>query len=143
MSIKSGSIVTLDYKVYADDQLVDQTPPNEPLTYTQGQGQIIPGLEKNLEGLEKGDTKEVVVPPEEAYGYYSEEKVLHVPKEDLPGDIEPQVGMPLQATSESGDLFVGVIKDVKPDHIDVDFNHPMAGKTLKFEVEIKDVEQAG
>ncbi|MDI6716670.1 MAG: peptidylprolyl isomerase [Actinomycetota bacterium] len=141
MAIKNGSTVTLDYKVYVDGQLVDQTSPGEPLVYTQGAGQIIPGLEKGLEGLNKGDKKEVVVQPSEAYGEYSEERVLHIPREDLPEDIEPQVGMQLQATSQSGDMYVGVISEVLPDHIDVDFNHPMAGKTLVFEVEVQDVKE--
>jgi len=139
MSIQNGSQVTIDYKVYVDGQLVDETPPGQPLTFTQGTGQVIPGLEKRLEGLEKGEKKELVVPPEEAYGDYSEEKVLHIPKEDLPPDVEPQPGMALQATSQDGDTFVGVVTEVTPNHVDVDFNHPMAGKTLKFEVEVLDI----
>lgn len=139
--IKDGSTVTLDYRVYVDGQMVDQTIPDQPFTYTQGAGQIIPGLEKRLEGFNKGDKKEIIVPPDEAYGDYSEEKVLHVPKDDLPEDVDAQVGMQLQATSQTGDLYVGIIKDVKPDHIDVDFNHPMAGRTLRFEVEVVDVQE--
>ncbi|MBE0448819.1 MAG: peptidylprolyl isomerase [Actinobacteria bacterium] len=140
MAIQNGSVVTLDYKAYVDGHMVDQTPPGQPLTYIQGSGQIIPGLEKRLEGLEKGDNKEITVPPEEAYGNYSEERVMHVPKEDLPSGIEPQVGMELQATSQIGELFVGIITKVDPDHVDVDFNHPMAGRTLRFDVEVLDVE---
>lgn len=141
MAIKNGSTVTLDYKVYVDNHLVDQTNPGEPLTYIQGRGQIIPGLEKNLEGLEKGDKKEVVVPPEEAYGQYHEDRILHIPNEDLPEDVTPQPGMQLQAVTEGGETFVGIVTDVKPDHIDVDFNHPLAGKTLRFEVEVQSVEE--
>lgn len=141
MAIHDGSTVTLDYKVYVDNQVVDQTTPEQPLTYVQGTGQIIPGLEKRLEGLEKGDKKEIMVPPEEAYGNYSEERVLHVPREDLPQDVEPQVGMELQATSTDGELFVGIISEVEPDHVDVDFNHPMAGRALRFEVEVLNVEE--
>ncbi|HEY3374437.1 MAG TPA: peptidylprolyl isomerase [Candidatus Aquicultor sp.] len=140
MTIKKGSTVTMDYKVYVDGQLVDETPEGESLTYVQGSGQIIPGLEKALEGLNSGDKKEVIVPPEDAYGEYSEEAVLHVPRTDLPADVEPEVGMQLQATGNNGEMYVGIISDVEPDHIDVNFNHPMAGKALKFEVEIKDVE---
>jgi len=137
MPIKSGSTVTLDYKVYVDGQLVDETNPDQPLVYVQGEGQIIPGLEKNLEGLNAGDTKEVVVEPEEAYGEYSEERFMHVPREDLPTDVEPEAGMQLQAMSDNGSMFVGVITDIKPDHVDVDFNHPLAGKTLRFEIQVK------
>lgn len=140
MAIQNGSTVTLDYKVYVDGQMVDQTSPGQPLTFVQGTGQIIPGLESKLEGLEKGDKKEITVSPEEAYGDYSEEKVMHVPRTDLPPDAEPQVGMELQATSQDGDLYVGVITKVTDDDVDVDFNHPMAGRTLRFEVEVLNVE---
>ncbi len=139
MAIKSGSTVTLNYRVYIDSELIDQTSPSEPLTYTQGTGQVISGLEKGVEGLDKGDKKELVIPPEEAYGQYSEEKILHIPKEDLPGDVEPEKGMQLQAMSQEGSLYVGVVTDVKSDHVDVDFNHPLAGKTLRLEVEVEDV----
>ncbi len=140
MPIKSGSTVTLDYKVFVDGQLVDETAPEQPLVYVQGEGQIIPGLEKNLEGLNAGDKKEVVVAPEEAYGEYSEERLMHVPREDLPADVEPEVGMQLQAMSDNGSMFVGVITNVTSDHVDVDFNHPLAGKTLRFEIQVQDVE---
>ncbi len=139
MAIKSGSTVTLNYRVYIDSELIDQTSPSEPLTYTQGTGQVIPGLEKGVEGLDRGDKKELIIPPEEAYGQYSEEKILHIPKEDLPGDVEPEKGMQLQAMSQEGSLYVGVVTDVKSDHVDVDFNHPLAGKTLQLEVEVEDV----
>ncbi len=139
MAIKDGATVTLNYKVYLDSELIDQTSPSEPLTYVQGTGQVIPGLEKGVEGLGKGDKKELVIPPEEAYGQYSEEKVLHVPKDDLPADAEPEEGMQLQAMSQEGNMYIGVVTDVKPDHVDVDFNHPLAGKTLRLEVEVEDV----
>ncbi|MHB8840581.1 MAG: FKBP-type peptidyl-prolyl cis-trans isomerase, partial [Candidatus Aquicultor sp.] len=119
---------------------VDETTPDQPLVYVQGEGQIIPGLEKNLEGLGAGDKKEVVVEPEEAYGEYSEERLMHVPREDLPADVEPEVGMQLQAMSDNGSMFVGIITDVNSDHVDVDFNHPLAGKTLRFEIQVQDVE---
>lgn len=140
MSIKDGSVVTLDYKVYVNNQLIDQTEPNEPLIYVQGSGQVIPGLEKGVEGLDKGAKKELVIQPEDAYGDYVEDKVLHIPKEDLPPDIEPQIGMQLQAMSQDGNTYIGVVKDVKPDYVDIDFNHPMAGKTLKIDVEVVDVQ---
>lgn len=141
MGIQEGSTVTIDYKVFVDGQVVDQTIPGQPLTYVQGAKQIIPGLEKNLAGMETGDKKEVVVEPADAYGDYSDERVLHIPKGDLPPDIEPEVGMELQASSNDGDMYVGIITTVADDHIDVDFNHPMAGKTLTFEIEILSVEQ--
>lgn len=141
MAIKNGSTVTLSYKVYVDSKLIDQTNPSEPLTYIQGMGQVIPGLEKGVEGLNEGDTKELIVPPDEAYGEYSEEKILHIPNEDLPGDVDPQVGMQLQAVSQEGTLYVGMVTDVKPDHVDVDFNHPLAGKTLRLDVEVEDIKE--
>lgn len=139
--IKNGSNVTMEYKVYVDGELVDQTRPEQPLTYTQGEGQIIPGLEKALEGLNPGDKKEVVVPPAEAYGEYMEQALLKVPRSDLPQDMEPEVGMQLQGTGHNGELYVGEITEVAPDFITVNFNHPMAGKTLRFEVEIKEVSE--
>src|SRR3990172_3558611 len=106
MAVKNGSTVTMDYKVFVDEELVDETPPGHPITYVQGSGQIIPGLEKALEGLSAGDKKEVVVPPEEAYGEYNEQAIMHVPKSDLPEEVEPEVGMQLQAQGNNGEVYV-------------------------------------
>lgn len=137
--IAEGKTVKFDYVLTVDGEVVDSSEGKEPLEYTQGQNMIIPGLENALVGLKTGDKKTVIVAPEDAYGPVDERGVIEVPKENLGPDIDPQVGMVLQMTGAAGEAFPGKIVDVKEEVVIIDFNHPLAGKELKFDVEITEV----
>jgi FKBP-type peptidyl-prolyl cis-trans isomerase SlyD len=136
--IQEGKQVSFDYTLTVEDKIVDTSKEKGPLKYTHGKGEIIPGLEKNLEGLKVGDEKLVIVPPEEAYGQLDPRAFREVEKSSLPQDIK--VGMNLQAQSADGQVFVVKIAEIKNDMVVVDFNHPLAGKTLKFDVKIVSIE---
>lgn len=140
--IQNGSNVKLEYTL-TDEKgtLLDTNKGKEPLAYTHGQGQIIPGLEKALSGLRAGDAKHVVVPPAEAYGSIKSEAVVEVPKERIPANLHT-VGAHLIAQKKDGQPLHAFVKEVKEKAIVLDTNHPLAGKALTFDIKILEVEAA-
>ncbi len=143
MKVEKGSVVAIDYRLHlGDGTIVDASAPDDPLTYLHGEGQIVPGLERALEGLSAGEAKQVVVPPEDGYGASDPEGVQEVPRASFPPDFRPQVGMELVAQGPHGEPVPFVIKDVKLETVVVDMNHPLAGKTLHFDVTVRDVRAA-
>jgi FKBP-type peptidyl-prolyl cis-trans isomerase SlyD len=114
---------------------------DEPLSFLEGVGQIIPGLENAIQGLKKGEKKSVAVKAEEAYGEYEQELVVQVPREQIPKkDVE--VGDRFHADSGQGHSQVVVVTAVSDTHVTVDGNHPLAGQDLHFDVEIAEVREA-
>jgi FKBP-type peptidyl-prolyl cis-trans isomerase SlyD len=143
MKVAKDSVVSIDYRLHlGDGKVVDESEPGEPLVYLHGHDEIVPGLEKALEGRDVGYSTKVVVPPDEGYGAYDPEGVEEVPKSEFPDDFELVTGGILSATDPDGDEVDFVIKEVKPDTVVVDFNHPLAGKTLHFDVTVRDVRAA-
>ncbi len=143
MKIANGNVVGIDYSLHlGDGEVVDASAPGDPLTYLHGEGQIVPGLESALEGLSSGDQKHVVVAPGEGYGEHDPRGVQEVPRAAFPQGFEPQVGMELTAEGQDGEPVPFVIREVKPDAIVIDLNHPLAGKTLHFDVTVREVRAA-
>jgi FKBP-type peptidyl-prolyl cis-trans isomerase SlyD len=143
MKIAKGNVVGIDYSLHlGDGQVVDASDPGDPLTYLHGEGQIVPGLESALEGLESGAQKQVVVAPAEGYGEHDPRGIQQVPRAAFPPGFEPQVGMELTAEGPNGDPVPFAIREVKPDSITIDLNHPLAGKTLHFDVTVREVRAA-
>ncbi len=139
MKIKNGKTVLIHYEGRLEDGTVfDSSKDREPLEFVFGKGSIIPGLERGLEGLEKGDKKEISVDAKDAYGEKNPEAIQRVSKEQFPQDITPEVGMQLMAQTETSEIPV-VVTDVEEDYVVIDFNHPLAGKNLIFNVEVVDV----
>lgn len=112
-----------------------------PLLYLHGHGNILPGLEQALEGHSVGDRFTVTLRPEQGYGLRDPELVQRVPRSALEGASELQLGMQFQAQTEDGEIPVRII-GLDAEHITVDGNHPLAGQTLQFEVEIRNVREA-
>ncbi len=137
--IQSGSRVAFDYVLTVENKVVDSSQAKGPLEYTQGDGKLIPGLTKQLEGMKKGDEKIVEVKPEEGYGNPDPAGIKEIPISSLPSDIKPEVGLILQTQDQSGRTFPAKITEIKKDSIIVDLNHPLAGKTLTFKVRIVSV----
>ena len=135
--IEKNKVVSIHYTGTLEDGTVfDSSEGREPLEFIFGIGQIIPGLEEGLEGLKVGDKKKVEnITPDKAYGPKLDEAMQEVPKSQLPEDLDVQVGMQLAAQGPQGPIPV-VIAEVKEESVVVDFNHPLAGKTLTFEVEV-------
>ncbi|SIS41125.1 FKBP-type peptidyl-prolyl cis-trans isomerase SlpA [Zobellia uliginosa] len=111
----------------------------EPIEFTLGQGQLIPGFEKGLIDMKVNEKKTVNIPKEEAYGLPRTELIQEVPKSQLPQDIEPKVGMGLVSQTQSGQEINLVVTDVKEETIVVDGNHPLAGKDLIFDIEVVEI----
>ena len=143
MKIANGSVVGIDYSLHlGDGEVVDTSAPGDPLTYLHGEGQIVPGLEVALEGLSVGDTKQVVVAPAEGYGEHDPRGVQEVPRGAFPPGFDPKVGMELTAEGQNGEPVPFAIREVKPEGIVIDLNHPLAGKTLHFDVTVREVRAA-
>lgn len=136
--IKEGSKVKFDYTLTVDGKVADTSAGRGPLEYTHGAGHIIPGLEKELLGMNVGDKKTVNVKAEEAYGPVLEEAVRRVPKEAVGGADQLKVG-DMVGASNAGHTFRAVVKEITDKEIVLDFNHPLAGKDLTFDVEIKEI----
>jgi len=136
VTIGEGSQVSFDYTLTVDGEVVDSSEGRDPFTYTHGEGQIVPGLEKNLKGLHVGDEKKVAVSPEEGYGVVDPNAFKEVPRSTLPPDVKIDLGMMLQAQNPNGNLLTVKVTEVKDDTVVIDFNHPLAGKTLNFDVKI-------
>ena len=108
------------------------------MEFVYGEGSIIPALEKQLEGMEEGEKKEITVEAKDAYGEVDPSAVQQIPRSQLPDNIEPKVGMQLLAQTETASIPVTII-DVDDETVTIDFNHPLAGKNLIFDVEIVSV----
>ncbi len=136
---KTGDTVRVHYKGSLSDGTVFDTSRNrDPLEVTLGSGQLIPGFENAVLGMETGEERRVTIPAEDAYGPRRDELILEVPRGRFPPDIEPEVGKQLRMTQEGHD-FVVVVQDVKEDSVTLDANHPLAGKELIFELELVEV----
>lgn len=136
--VKNGDTVKVHYTgTLADGTVFDSSLEREPLEFTLGEGQLIPGFEKTVLGMSAGELRTVTIPAEEAYGPYREEMVLEVPRTQLPADMQPQVGMQLQIGEEQGDGMLVQIATVTDAHITLDANHPLAGKDLIFSIELQ------
>ena len=143
MRISEQKVVTMNYEV-ADDQgqLIDRSEEGGPLAYIHGNGQLIPGLETALEGRGKGDKVAVDVPPEQGYGERDEEGVQIVARNQFDDSVEIEVGMQFEAQDDDEGHQIVTVVAVDGENITLDTNHPLAGKNLRFEVEILDVRDA-
>jgi FKBP-type peptidyl-prolyl cis-trans isomerase SlyD len=143
MKIANGHVVGIDYSLHlGDGQVVDASAPGDPLTYLHGEGQIVPGLETALEGLDVGERKQVVVAPGDAYGEHDPRGVQEVPRSAFPPGFEPKVGMELTAEGPNGDPVPFAIREVRLESVLIDLNHPLAGRTLHFDVTVREVREA-
>jgi|TARA_R110000803_G_scaffold149587_3_gene215009 peptidylprolyl isomerase len=135
--IEKGSKVKVHYTgKLNDNEIFDSSKDKEPLEFTVGEGQLIPGFENGVMGLNAGDKKTIELEPEQAYGPVREELVNEVPKENLPEGVE--VGSTLQAQTEQGPVMVRVV-ELNETIGKVDANHPLAGKKLIFDLEVVEV----
>ncbi|HBH97101.1 MAG TPA: peptidylprolyl isomerase [Candidatus Omnitrophica bacterium] len=139
LAIAENMAVQMEYALTADGQAVDASPAGEPFRYTHGRGQIIPGLERQLAGLHVGDAREITVSPEEGYGPVDPEAVVEIPREQLPATVTPEAGMSLSGVDPEGRPFRARIKELRDTTVTLDLNHPLAGKTLLFKVNIVDI----
>ena len=135
-------VVHMAYQLTVDEKIEEAYNEEEPIIFIFGHDNIIPGLEKELENLKIGDTKEVTVLATEGYGEFLEEALIDVPLSQFPSDIPLSLGTLLELKDNEGNPLTAQIVAVTDNEVKLDFNHPMAGKTLYFKIKIIDLRQA-
>lgn len=137
---KDGDTVKVHYTgTLENGEVFDTSKEREPLEFQLGQGQLIPGFEKAVIGMAEGDSTTVDIPSDEAYGEVRDDLIINVPKDQLPDDVEPQIGMQLQVNQQNGQPIPVRITEIKDEELILDANHPLAGKDLKFEIKLLEV----
>ena len=147
MRIEKNKVVAVSYDLEVDGKVVESTTPEEPMDYIQGMHMLIPAFEAALEGLEEGAPFAFTVGPENAYGPYDEKQRTDLPKSafTIQGEIHEElmeVGRVLPMVGRDGNVVYATVLEVKEDAVTMDFNHPMAGKTLTFRGKVVSVRDA-
>ncbi|GAP15051.1 FKBP-type peptidyl prolyl cis-trans isomerase/Apo-metallochaperone SlyD [Longilinea arvoryzae] len=137
--IENDVVVIMDYSLTVDGEVVDSSEEGGPIAFLQGRGNIIPGLERELAGMVIGESKSVTVLPADGYGEFEPENLVDVPRSEFPAEIPLEIGTEIQVAMDDGSEDTAIISDIKDDSIQLDFNHPLAGKTLDFQVTITDL----
>lgn len=136
-SAKAGDTVHIHYTGrFGDGTVFDTSDGQEPLHFVLGTGSVISGVEKAVEGLSVGDTVSTEISPQDGYGLRSEELVLNVPRGNFPDSVTPEVGQRFQMTSGDGQQTLVTVTNVDTETVEIDANHPLAGKTLHFDLEL-------
>ena len=138
--VKENNTVKVNYTgKLSNGQVFDTSEGREPIEFTLGQGQLIPGFEKGVIDMKLNEKKTITIAKEEAYGEVNNDLIQEVKKTELPQDISPEVGMGLVSKSPDGREMNLMVVEVKDDSIVVDGNHPLAGKELIFDLEVVDI----
>jgi peptidylprolyl isomerase len=137
---REGDMVKVHYTGRLEDgSEFDTSIGNEPLVFTIGGNEVIPGFEGAALGMTTGELKSVTIAPESAYGPYNDELVVDMPREYIPEDIVPEIGMMLKIVDNDGNEIPVRITVIEENSITLDANHPLAGKTLVFDIELLEI----
>lgn len=137
---QQGDTVRIHYTGTLDDGTVfDSSEGRDPLEFTLGGGQVIPGFDEGVTGMSVGESKSVHIEPEKAYGLRNEEMVMSVPSDQVPPDLNPEVGQKLQMGGPEGQIIVVEVLEVTDEAITLDANPPLAGKALNFDIELVEI----
>jgi FKBP-type peptidyl-prolyl cis-trans isomerase SlyD len=134
--VEKGKKIRISYTVKVNGEVIETTKGKPPLFYEQGKPQVLASIQNNLEGKFEGEVVKFDLTPLEAYGVYDQSKIQNIPLSEMPPKENLKVGMMLQDKQKDGGVKVGRVKEINVDHVVLDFNHPMAGKTLSYEVDI-------
>lgn len=136
---RAGDTVRVHYTgKLGDESVFDSSSGRDPLEFTIGEGRVIPGFEKAVEGMEVGEERTVTIPAQEAYGERRDEMVATVGRDQFPPTIDPEVGQQLQM-NQNGQAIPVRVTDVSEESVTLDANHPLAGQDLKFDVELVEI----
>lgn len=137
---KKGDTVKIHYTgTLADGSIFDSSEGRAPLSFRVGSGQVIPGFDEAVMGMRKGNAKTVTIPAVKAYGIRNEDLVISVPRDQVPPEIKPEVGLQLQMGGTNGELVNVEIVEVTEEYVALDANPPLAGKDLTFKIELVDI----
>lgn len=142
LTVQDGQVVSMEYTLKVDGVIADTSEGREPLQYVHGAGNIIPGLEREMTGMTVGDSKDVMVSPTEGYGEQDESAFMDVPRNQFPDEIPMKVGTELQVQNQSGQPMFARIDKVEDKSVRLNFNHPLAGKDLHFNVKVVGLREA-
>lgn len=135
-SVQNGIVVSMEYTLHVDGELLDSSEGQDPLEFLTGHGNIISGLEREMIGMKVGDSKDVIVAAADGYGEYDEEAFLDVPRNQFPKDMPVEEGLELTVRDDSGEGRYARIESVKGETVRLNFNHPLAGDELHFNVKV-------
>lgn len=138
MSIKKNQVVRLNYELKINEDIVESNLDADSIEFVYGTGQLIEGLESRIADMNEGETKEINVPANEAYGEYDEELSETLPISNFEG-IDLEIGMVLETDGDNGEVFKATVTDVTKDNVTVDYNHPLAGCDLDFTIIVKSI----
>jgi len=124
-----------------DGTIFDSSEDGEPLSFTIGENRVIPGFEEAVTGMEPGDCKTAEVDPEQAYGEHRDDMVMEMERDQIPDEVDPEVGQQLQLRLENGQTVPVLITALGEDTVTIDANHPLAGRKLIFDIELLDVSE--
>lgn len=136
--IEKDVVVTMDYQLEVDGAQID----SGPIEFLQGYGNIIPGLESEIEGMTMGEEKEIFIKAEQAYGVYDPELEIQVPLTSFPEDFKLELGRPMRLQDGEGNVFTGVAMAISDDSVKLNLNHPLAGKDLLFKTKVTGLRSA-
>jgi FKBP-type peptidyl-prolyl cis-trans isomerase 2 len=137
---KAGDTVKVHYTgKLGDGTVFDTSAEREPLEFTVGEGQVIPGFEQAVVGMNPGDSRTMTIPVDEAYGPHRTEMVLTVGRDQFPGNIEPEIDQQLQIRQPDGQTFVVTVTDVNDETVTLDANNPLAGQDLTFDIQLVEI----
>ncbi len=137
---KQGDTVKVHYTgKLKDGSVFDSSANREPLEFTLGGGNMIPGFEQAVLGMDIGDKKTAEIPSDQAYGEKREDMIISVPRENVPGDISPEVGQQLAVQQQGGQQVPVTVAEVTEEKVVLDANHPLAGKDLVFDIELVEI----
>lgn len=140
MTAQQGQTVAVHYTgKFADGNVFDTSQGREPIEFTIGSGQVIPGFETGVTGMAIGETKTVIIPPVDAYGEWTEEFIHPIPRTEVPEGMELSVGMQLELSDPDGNILPVVVIEITDDMIVLDGNHPLAGQDLHFDLELVEI----
>ena len=143
LTVSKGLVVSLDYTLRLEEgEVIDASADQEPLEFLQGYNQIIPGLEQALYGMTVGEETAVVVEPEQGYGQREVSAFQRIPLDSFPEDIDLELGLGIELVASTGQPLLAFVTEIGDDDVLLDFNHPLAGETLYFDVKIADLRTA-
>lgn len=142
LRVEDDMIVSLEFTLRVDDEIIDQTEPNHPIQIIQGMGQVVPGLEDALYGMSVGESKEITVSPEDGYGEVDEDAYAEIPASEFPEDIPLELGVELILQDDDGEEQEAYIVEIDKDTVVLDLNHPLAGEELQFSIKVVGMRKA-
>jgi len=140
--VQDGQVVSMQYSLTVDGKVLDASAEGEPLQFIQGEGMIIPGLEDALYGMAIGERKQVLVAPQDGYGEFDPDAFVDVPRNQFPAQIPLEPGVELEVRNAEGEPMAARIDKVEAASVRLDFNHPLAGKELHFDITIVSMRDA-